>query len=372
MLDMSNNILIDGYFGYNNLGDDLLLKEALSKIPLKYNLYVICSPLSTGVTSDIDYFQKYRDLKIITNKAKIYSRTYKALIYSGGGIFPTRDYGIKNFLSSLLKGLTAKIIIINGCGIVPKENSRFFKLFMRTVKYCSVRDYISKDYIESLHCNAILCGDLYWGNNCDTSNVYRNPNTCLVCLANPFSDKEKNDPNIFIRYKKFVSQMAEFIMNIKDRGVTVVYLPFFRGSDEILITDIQQYIGVSDTVLQFGVDYDLENVDELFARYSMGVCMRFHSILLAIKNRLPMVAINYDYKSETLLQEAALDEYGVRFGIRKSQFFGEERDLNIELLYRSLETVIAHKDNYVAKAIAFRNKKYQSVIDNYRRIFELI
>lgn len=368
----NNNILIDGYFGYNNLGDDLLLKEALNKIPLKYNLYVMFSPSSTEELAGIDCFRKYRDFRLLTNKTNIHCRTYKALIYSGGGIFPARTYGLKNLISSLVKGLTAKSIIVNGCGIVPKENSRFFKLFMKTVKYCSVRDCMSKKYIQSIHCNAIQCGDLYWGNNCDTSNICRNPNTCLVCLANPFSDKEKEDPYTLVRYRKFVNQLAEFIINVKARGIVVTYLPFFRGSDEILISDIQQHIGTNDVVLKFGVDYNLESVDKLFAQYSIGLCMRFHSILLAIKNRLPMVAINYDYKSEALLQEAALGEYGVRFGIRKSQFFGEERDLDIEILYCSLEMAITKKDDYIAKAIAFRNKKYQSVIDNYKRIFELI
>lgn len=34
------NILLCGFFGQNNLGDDLLLLEALSKIPKEFNIYI--------------------------------------------------------------------------------------------------------------------------------------------------------------------------------------------------------------------------------------------------------------------------------------------------------------------------------------------
>ena len=33
-------ILITGYFGMDNLGDDLLFAEALCKLPSKYKIYV--------------------------------------------------------------------------------------------------------------------------------------------------------------------------------------------------------------------------------------------------------------------------------------------------------------------------------------------
>lgn len=37
-------ILITGYFGMDNLGDDLLFVEALHKLPSKYEIYVNLPP----------------------------------------------------------------------------------------------------------------------------------------------------------------------------------------------------------------------------------------------------------------------------------------------------------------------------------------
>ena len=37
-------ILITGYFGMDNLGDDLLFAEALHKLPSKYEIYVNTPP----------------------------------------------------------------------------------------------------------------------------------------------------------------------------------------------------------------------------------------------------------------------------------------------------------------------------------------
>lgn len=38
------------------------------------------------------------------------------------------------------------------------------------------------------------------------------------------------------------------------------------------------------------------------------------------KNALPIVAIEYDFKSEILLKEAGLERNGIRYGIRKDEF----------------------------------------------------
>ena len=166
--------------------------------------------------------------------------------------------------------------------------------------------------------------------------------------------------------------MVKLISDLKDEGYMVDYLPFYHGRDEKIVEDVQRALNSSDRVLQYGKDFALQDIDELFASYDIGVCMKFHAVLLAVKNSLPCLAICYDHKSEQLLKEAGLSEYGVRYGIRTSEFFGEERDLDSSVVNNIMKKVKTDSIDFVVKSKAFAASKQASVNDNYRIIFEEI
>lgn len=275
-------------------------------------------------------------------------------------------------LSHLQLGLTCKKRIICGCGIVPKNESRYFQKFLQTVDYCSVRDDISRAYVEKLGYRAVNCGDLYWGNDNEPLDAEKNAGTCLVCLANPYGENELSNDATKQRYCAFLSSLSKVIHTIKSAGFVVEYMPFFHLSDEVLIEDLQQLMGTEDKVLAYGVDYTVESVNRLFAKYDIGFCMRFHSILLSIKNSLPFISINYDYKSEMLLKEAGLEEYGVRYGIRKTQFFGEEIELDEQLLLLKFKKMLDDRSLIKRKSLAFKEKKRKHIEENYNTIFKLL
>lgn len=100
--------------------------------------------------------------------------------------------------------------------------------------------------------------------------------------------------------------------------------------------------------------------------------MRFHSILLAVKNSLPIVAIEYDFKSEMLLKEAGLEEMGIRYGIRKGEFFGEETDIEDGTLLKLDERMQRDRDDFIKKSLSFSKKKKIEVLANYQNIFRII
>ena len=161
-------------------------------------------------------------------------------------------------------------------------------------------------------------------------------------------------------------------MDTNDTGYEINYLPFYRGSDEKFIDRVQQYVGTNDKVLHFGEDFDLDTINHLFQQYSFGLCMRFHSILLAVKNSLPIVAIEYDFKSEMLLKEAGLEEMGIRYGIRKGEFFGEETDIEDGTLLKLDERMQRDRDDFIKKSLSFSKKKKIEVLANYQNIFRII
>lgn len=366
---MNNRILLNGFFGHSNLGDDLLLKQALEKIPSKYNIYVIWPK---GKEEEANEFMKIRKFKIINNWKKVLLKSFSMLIYSGGGLFPSRYFTFKDFIHHRLLGLTSSRIIINGIGIAPKSERKYFDMFIRTVDYCSVRDDVSKEFVSKAYPKVVNCGDLYWGawhNRLKDNRLMGGGKKLLVCLANPFSDAERENKRINDRHYLLVQQMADLISKIKSMGYEVNHLPFYHGSDEKLIDDVQKKMCSNDKILLRGVDYTLDNIDDVFQQYDMGICMRFHSVLLSVKNQLPCVGICYDYKAEQLLKEAGLSEYGIRYGIRASSCFGEEKDMEYDLLENIAINIMNNSDGFKIKADAFARKKFDSVSKNYKYIF---
>lgn len=364
-------ILLKGFFGHNNLGDDLLLLEGLKKYPKDVMLYI---EWPRGATKELKYYQSVRDFVPIYGIKEILRHRYDAVVWSGGGLFPSRIFGFKQLLKNSIYRFVSSKMILNGVGIVPKPKRHFFDYFLRLLDYCSVRDDKSWQFVSG-SAAAINCGDLYWGSETSESNGGGNrtrKQKYLVCLANPFSDVELKNVKTANRFEKLVKQCGDLIRTYRNTGYEINYLPFYRGSDEKFIDRVQQYVGTNDKVLHFGEDFDLDTINHLFQQYSFGLCMRFHSILLAVKNSLPIVAIEYDFKSEMLLKEAGLEEMGIRYGIRKGEFFGEETDIEDGTLLKLDERMQRDRDNFIKKSLSFSKKKKIEVLANYQNIFRII
>lgn len=361
-----NKILIYGYFGHKNLGDDLLFCEALKKIPSKYKIYVNAE---SKVASNLDEYRHIRDFYVINGRKKILSRFYDMLIYCGGGLFPYRNYTYKSLFYWLTETATCKKKIFNGLGIVPKPKSPAFAILLKCLSWCSVRDNVSLEFCKKYRSQVVNCGDLYFGNENHYTSHPQNMKRCIVSVAYPFYSNEINLPKVQKRYRTLVENIAKAIAQIKENGYEIEYLPFFIGRDEPMIADIQKILKSNDKVLKRGYDYTLDKIDCLFGSYNLALSMRFHSILLAVKNAVPVISISYDHKSEDLLKEAGLIKYSTRYGIAKNRCFGIEQDLDMEQLRKSINDVILNQNTIMDKQIKFYKIKYEQVIANYKNIF---
>ena len=58
--------------------------------------------------------------------------------------------------------------------------------------------------------------------------------------------------------------------------------------------------------------------------------MRYHSVLFALYNSKDFTAISYSPKTSELLRECDLYDYCIEFGIRSSNFFYKEFDIDGE------------------------------------------
>lgn len=336
-------IIIKGFYGYRNLGDDLLLKTTLEYLPNETEIYVCGGPF-------LEEFLAIREFKVIRKYIDKISVCPDIVIISGGGLFPQKTFRI-SFISKLLtpikRFLTSHKTIMTNVGVVPKDqnSSKYFSFFLKKFDYISVRDNISKKYVESLlNKNIDNNYDLYFSKELEEPNYKRN-NRLLCCIACPFSNQELSDTHYSERYKDFIKQISSLINSAITRFNGIDFLPFFESTDiktaKLILDEIPDI--KKCRILKRDVDFCLENIDVLFSSYEFGICMRFHSIVLSIRNGLPLLPICYDYKSEDLVRTVGLSEYKILYGIRNTEFFGREFDIVSEELTANFKKAINNK-----------------------------
>lgn len=361
--------LLKGFFGHRNLGDDLLYEESISKIPSEYHIY-------TNGNCPYPEDLKRENVTLVHSFREILSHKYDLTIINGGGYSPSVRYRWASLLRDILIRLRSKKMVLNGVGLAPKIgtwNRLRYKMFLKMLDYCSVRDNVSKSFIDSLigKDKCINCHDLYFAK--ELLSNYDKREGVLVCIANPFGKAEMETEHFQKRYHLLVSNIQAAILRLKETYGSVSFLPFYKGSDEIIIKDIMCHPRLADSyVLVNGIDFTVNNIDALFAKYKVGLCMRFHSFVLSVRNTLPFVGICYDYKSESLLEEMNLPDVGVRYGIRKSDFFGIEQDFGENNIMSKVEYVVKNYAAILNKLEYFRLRFNKEVNDNYKRIYSLI
>lgn len=362
--------LLLGFFGHRNLGDDLLYEEAIDKIPSEYQIY------TNGNCPSPDDLKR-ENVTLVHSIRELLSNKYDLIIANGGGVFPSLQYGWKGLFHDFLLRLRSKLMVINGVGIVPKKgigNRIRFRMFLMLLDYRSVRDNVSKTFVDELMGgggSCTNCHDLFFGRK--LLSPKENRSGVLVCMANPYGNNEMSMEHFQKRYQLFIKIVQTAILKLKEQYGSVTFLPFYQGSDEIIIKDIMQHPQLSNShILEKGKDFKIDNVDLLFSKFKIGLCMRFHSFVLATRNCLPFVGICYDYKSESLLSEMNLSEIGIRYGIRKSNFFGLEVDINEVDILGNIDYVIEHYSAIEKRLDDCRRKFHKEVLDNYNNIYSLI
>lgn len=362
-------VLLKGWYGQDNIGDDLLLIEALYNLPQNWQIFV------EGETNDFINFQFIRHLIVISQYDKK-SRTPKIVFYHGGGIFPSLRLSYGTFVTLIKEIIIPKHLLFFGIGISPKngiKNSLYYLLFKKA-KFITVRDDISKQYLENIGIkNVINTGDIIWINKDRitlTTPLLKNKNI-LICLAQPYPIADLNDPHNQKRYENFVCQIQKVIIYLQNKGFFLWFVPFLKADDTYLINKIIPVLDIDNyTILNVGNQYQLENINSLFKSADYSFCMRFHSKLLSIKNQLPFVGICYDFKSECLLEECGISETGLRYGIRPDACFGEEVDIKSDEIIQKFEYVFKNEYEIRKKMNAFSDKKIIECEIRYTEMIE--
>lgn len=296
-------VLISGYFGFNNLGDEAILNSMIEMIeelnPEAEIIVLSNSPESTKVKYNTEAIYRYDIFKIMSEMKR------SDIFISGGGSLLQDVTSLRSvpyylgliFIAFIFNMKT--IFFAQGVGPVRNKFFRFLiEKVLNRVDFLSVRDKNSKTFLENIGIkkNKInIIDDPVFGLNTFNSDLKKN--------------KEKNDElqNIGVSVRNwhnngYLDPLADFLNKIGEKNeISITIIPFHQGKDIETSKKLQDMLEVDSEVRKY--TGDLDEVNEFYRNLDLFIGVRLHSLIFSAVNGIPFIGISYDPKTDSLIEE---------------------------------------------------------------------
>lgn len=355
----NTNIAIIGYFGFNNAGDELMLRCLLARLRTFEGIGRIIAfsnvPKETTQAHGISAVAYHYNVFGAANFFHFLALLRSNIIIFCGGTF-LQDYGsnswkgIYGYLKLVLMAtITRKKIVIVGAGAGPLATriGRFLSKLLVNFTDCSVwRDIDSICLLEDIGCDPTklqLGSDLLLTYRHLLRDIprYKNKSNMNVALSffnyfeTIFSDARKSN--------NFKDEIVKLISELQSRGYKVHVFCMqskFAGKDD-------EFAGVL-TGHSLGVRiYNFFDDSGAFIAalngmdYAIG--MRYHFLLLCYVMKIPFIGINYNPKVKSLCHELGFENYCIDIDVLSEQYLMEKFD---ELIMSNIDMDIEQHISY--------------------------
>jgi polysaccharide pyruvyl transferase CsaB len=304
-----NLVVITGYYGFDNLGDEAILEELISELSVlveREQIVVLSNnPRKTTRLYNVRSVNRWNLSQFLD-----LMRSARVLISGGGGLFQDTTgirsvvfYGMQIFLA---RSMGVKILIYaQGLGPLNQYLGKFLtKQAWKAAHLVSVRDQRSEQTTRSWGLNADLTADPVW---LLKETPFAQVNDCLELIKS----NQGSRPIIGISLrpsKNFSEEHIKLLPRILSCSLPsdaiFLMLALQKDSDYPLLQSLSQELHkLGRQSIMFEGDADtlpsqwlglIKNVDLLIG-------MRFHALLMALKNGKPTVGIAYDPKVTSLI-----------------------------------------------------------------------
>jgi polysaccharide pyruvyl transferase CsaB len=309
--NIRNLIVISGYYGFNNLGDEAILEVLTTELKLlstPENIVVLSNnPQKTASRYGVKSVSRWR-LEALT---KLLPQT-KLFISGGGGLFqdvtsfkPPIFYGGQILLAKLAK--TKILIYAQGIGPLRSAlSSATARSALWLADEVTVRDLRSYDQLKKWGIRSSLTADPVWR---------LEPTPLPQGLESHFRKQFGSRTGLLVglslrESKNFTSQHLEILLkamlNALPADAEILLLPLQREQDASLLEEFQkgwEKRGRRAHSLSLG---DMDKPSQwlnLLGRLDLLVGMRLHAVIMALKNKVPTAGIAYDPKVANVLKE---------------------------------------------------------------------
>lgn len=298
-------VLLCGYYGYGNGGDEALLATLLQQLPASVMPIVLTSnPTLTAKLHGVatcDRRDRGKLLKLLWQ--------CDGFIWGGGSLIQD----VTSWRSPLyylglmaMAQLSGAVTLAWGQGIGPLQsllNQQLTKILLKNCRAVSVRDEASAALLNRWQISHTKAADPVWALGAtllEDLNSWPNPRV-VVSLR---------------RYPSLTPERLEVLCHALDQfqAITqafVVLLPFQACQDLVIAETIHTFLGDRPSANQQPRSQilRLENPRELkgvFANAHFAIAMRLHALIMAVAEGCPCFALSYDPKVTYLMTELTL------------------------------------------------------------------
>jgi polysaccharide pyruvyl transferase CsaB len=291
------NVLVCGYYGFNNLGDELILKSITAELKARkpdINITVLSTlRKDTSLIKEVLYVNRWNPFTII-NAVKLSD----AVLLGGGGLFQdsTSSFSLYYYLFIVLfSKLFGKKVFVYAVNINKLSGlNKILAVFaLKKSDVITVRDNLSLEILKS------------WG--------VQEPG--VVLTADPvflseklLKEKRKDKPEIafVLRGIEKNDKLKNNFADLADRLSTelsakIIIIPFHFDKDIAFANDIFKAIKSSNKIL-FEWKKS-EDIYELYSSLDLVVCQRLHGLILAALYAVPFIAVSNDLKIKGFVDE---------------------------------------------------------------------
>jgi len=374
------SIIISGYIGFDNCGDEAILlamiQEFSNYLPKEKIIVLSHNPCKTKKLYQVNSIHRLNPFLIL-------SRMVQASIFvsGGGGLLQDvsgKGFSIFYYLSLLFLARLfhiPSVIYAQGIGPVEKPiNRKLIKGVLSRVNLIMVRDEQSKIFLEELGIKKKLITV-----NADPSFILKEKEISEAIKmkyslsdTQELSNKKMNIGMVIRNCKKVnqdydhkIEQFAEIADHlIQKYQANLVFIPFQFHTDLPFIREIIKKMKLS-TASCVEEELNPEQILSLISKFSVIIGMRFHSIIFATMMNKPFIAIDYDPKLGHFVYSLGipelilnLNQLTIKMIDNKLKYISTNQKMIQSILYEK-------KEQFSKKAFNNCRQFYQSIIKEF-------
>ncbi len=365
-------IMISGYYGFNNTGDEAILTSMVrafkEKIPQIKIVVLSHSPLQTSKAYQIKTINRLHLIDIMRCL-----RDTNLFISGGGGLLQDstgKGWSILYYLGLILVAKIVKVpvmIYAQGIGPVNKQiNKKLIKWILNKVNLITVRDNSSKELLENL---GVVKPSIYV--NSDPVFLLKKKNINHIIDNYPYIQKLINPddrPLIGVSVREYKSngsdskrifaQAADYL--IKNYQAKIIFLPFKFDEDVHISEEILSLMKNKAEVLK--IKLEPEELLSVLSRLSLVIGVRLHSIIFSSMANIPFIAFNYDPKVRYFVEDLGLSELLLEI----------DEDISLKNFQKKIEYVRENNDKIKDILLEKVNNLEEKAFANNELVFKFL
>lgn len=299
---MSRRVLIVGYYGFDNSGDDAILKsicDDVANISPSVEIGVLSkNPEKTKKEYEVEAYNRFSLPTVI--KA---IRKCDVLVMGGGTLIQelssTKSMYYYLGILQMAKVMGKKIMLYsNGIGPINKSSSkRLTKLVLNQVDLITLRESLSLKLLKELGVNKPelkVTADPVFNLSLEIKETEITDKPYVVVMVRPWKSEKA--------YVKPIAKVCDYIY--ETYGKQIVFVPMKYPMDLGISKEIMGEMTNEAILLE-----RLVHEEEMFGMIKnsdLVIAMRLHALIYGAIQNTPMVGIEYDPKIAYYLEEMAM------------------------------------------------------------------